>query len=358
MSHRAGEHALSEAGSLAYALEYALEYIPGQFLGYIIEHSWAQHLLILALALGLDFAFGDPKSRYHPTAWIGRMIAAVAVRAKRASHERAGGILAVALPCGMAVAAVSAAMHGAGMLQGAAGAAVLVLAGAVLLKSTIAVRGMERHALLVMESIRNGSMRHARGRLSMIVKRDTKSLSERQVVSGVIESVAESIVDGITGPLFYFGLLGLPGAFAYRVANTADSMVGYKSAMFASLGWFGANCDKMLNFAPSRITVAAIMLGAAALRMNWRNAYRTARRYGRATASPNAGYPMAAVAGALGVRLEKAGHYVIGDGRAELTIQDVQGAVKLMKAAAVIFGITVTAPLMLALSHLGWWIHA
>lgn len=345
---------MSEVGSLGYALVQSLEYVSG----YIIGHTWTNYLLVLVLALCLDFALGDPKSRYHPTAWIGRMIAATAISAKRTSHEKATGILAVVLPCGITVAAVSAAMHGADMLQGALGAVAVTLAGAILLKSTIAIRGMEKHAARVMESIRNGSMQYARGRLSMIVKRDTKNLNERQVISGVIESVAESIVDGITGPLFYFGLLGLPGAFAYRVANTADSMVGYKSTMFASLGWFGANCDKMLNFMPSRMTVTSIMLGAALLGMDWRNAYRAARRYGRSTASPNAGYPMAAVAGSLGIRLEKVGHYTIGDGRVELTIQDVLGAIRLMKATTVIFVVTVAAPLMLALSYLGWWIHA
>ena len=108
--------------------------------------------------------------------------------------------------------------------------------GGILLKTTIAIKGMEKHALAVVTSLENNNIASARDNLSMIVKRNTKDLDKNHVLSGVVESISENTVDGITGPLFYFGLFGLPGAFVYRVVNTADSMIGYKTNIFKNIG--------------------------------------------------------------------------------------------------------------------------
>ena len=113
---------------------------------------------------------------------------------------------------------------------------------------TIAIKGMEKHALDVLDSIQKNDLTQARTNLSMIVKRNTKNLDKNHILSGTLESLSENIVDGITGPMFYFAIFGLPGAFVYRIVNTVDSMVGYKTQMFKNLGWFGANCDNCLLY--------------------------------------------------------------------------------------------------------------
>jgi len=227
-----------------------------------------------------------------------------------------------------------------------------------LLKSTIAIRGMERYALAVMTSLENDNLDSARTNLSMIVKRNTSNLDKNHVISGVLESISENTVDGITGPLFYYAILGLPGAFVYRVINTADSMIGYKSDMFKNIGWFAATCDTILNYVPSRLTGLIMIISAAILQNNWKESYKIMLRDGKKTASPNAGYPMAALAGALETKFEKLEHYSLGDVETTLTKQHVLSAITIMKLTSILFFGIITIPIIIALSFVGWWIHA
>src|SRR3989442_10211633 len=175
----------------------------------------------------------------------------------------------------------------------------------LLLKTTIAIKGMEQHASKIMEALSKNDLDDARAKLSMIVKRNTKNLDRQHIISATLESISENIVDGVTGPLFYFAIFGLVGAFIYRTINTIDSMIGYKTDLFRNLGWFGANCDKILNFLPSRITSLVIIFAVMILRGNWRHSLEIMRRDSKKTESPNAGYPMAAMAGALSAKFEK-----------------------------------------------------
>ena len=173
---------------------------------------------------------------------------------------------------------------------------------------------MEKHALAVVEALENDDIDEARTNLAMITKRKTKDLDKNHVLSGVLESISENTVDGVTGPLFYFALFGLPGAFVYRVINTIDSMIGYKTAMFRNLGWFGANCDNVLNYLPSRITGLVMVLASMLLGNDWKQSYEILKKDSCKTSSPNAGYPMAALAGALDTKFQKVDHYSIGAG--------------------------------------------
>ena len=117
----------------------------------------------------------------------------------------------------------------------------------------------------------------------MIVKRNTKHLDKNHISSAVLESVSENTVDGITGPLFYYAIFGLPGAFVYRAINTIDSMVGYKTSLFRNIGWFGANCDTILNYIPSRLTGLVMILSALILGYNWKESFYIMRRDGKKT---------------------------------------------------------------------------
>jgi adenosylcobinamide-phosphate synthase len=310
-------------------------------------------------ALALDLAFGDPKNRYHPTAWVGKIIARIVPIAKsqNPTTERIGGVfVTLAVTC-----LVTALLLPFDLLTKNAAdtisAIIIILIGSILLKTTIAIRGLQKHGEQVMESLSNDNLEEARGRLSMLVKRNTKNLDRNHVVSGVLESTSENIVDGITGPLFYFGVFGLVGAFVYRTINTIDSMIGYKNSLFGNVGWFGANCDKVLNYLPARITGYIMVLGAVLIGADWKNALRILRRDGKKTSSPNAGYPMAAMAGALGTRFEKIDHYVLGDGTEDLGVEHFRSAIHLMKTTCILFCALVTMPLITILHYLGWWIR-
>jgi len=320
-----------------------------------------ESILVVAFALGIDFAVGDPKNRFHPTAWIGKFIGKLVPIAKNDSDktEKFAGVVIVLVVSGIVVVILVLLQIGLELIPVDIFSliAVVVISG-ILLKTTIAIRGMEKHAISVVQSLENNDIDSARDNLSMIVKRSTTNLDKNHILSGVMESVSENTVDGITGPLFYFAIFGLLGAFVYRVINTFDSMIGYKSDMFKNLGWFGANCDKILNYIPARITGLVMILSSAMLGYNWKSSYQIMKRDGTKLESPNAGYPMAALAGAIGTKLEKIDHYSIGNGNLELTKQHIHSAIALMKVTSILFCGIVTIPIIVVLSYLGWWFHA
>ena len=320
-----------------------------------------ESLSVITLALLLDFIFGDPKNKYHPTAWIGSLIAKLTPICKNSSDvtEKFRGVILILSATGIVATLIILLDIGITIIAtDVITIVVSIILGGILLKTTIAIKGMEKHALAVLSSIENNDIESARDNLSMIVKRNTKNLDKNHVFSGVIESISENTVDGVTGPLFYFGLFGLPGAFVYRVINTADSMIGYKTSIFKNVGWFAANCDKMLNYIPSRLTGITMILSAMVLGHNWQNSYRIMMRDGKKTQSPNAGYPMAAIAGALGAKFEKINHYSLGDGEVEFSKDHIKSAISMMKVTSIIFSGIVVVPIITLLSYFGWWIHA
>ena len=320
-----------------------------------------ESILVVFFALVLDFAVGDPRNKFHPTAWLGSLIAKLTPHTKNSSEnlEKLGGIFIILISSGIVASLMIFLDIGIKLITvDYIYIIISVIVGGVLLKTTIAIKGMEKHALAVVTALEQNNISSARDNLSMIVKRNTKNLDKNHVFSGVLESISENTVDGITGPLFYFALFGLPGAFVYRVINTADSMIGYKTDIFKNVGWFGANCDKILNYIPSRLTGFIMILSAMILGNNWRKSYEIMIRDGRKTKSPNAGYPMAAIAGALGAKFEKIDHYSLGDGNVSFTKDHVKSAISIMKVTSILFCGIVVVPILLLLSYLGWWIHA
>ena len=320
----------------------------------------AESILVVFFALVLDFAVGDPRNKFHPTAWLGSLIAKLTPHTKNSSEnlEKLGGVFIILISSGIVVSLIIFLDIGIKLITvNYIYIIISVIVGGVLLKTTIAIKGMEKHALAVVTALEQNNISSARDNLSMIVKRNTKNLDKNHVFSGVLESISENTVDGITGPLFYFALFGLPGAFVYRVINTADSMIGYKTDIFKNVGWFGANCDKILNYIPSRLTGFIMILSAMVLRNNWRKSYEIMIRDGNKTESPNAGYPMAATAGALGVKFEKIDHYSLGDGSISFTQNHVKSAISIMKVTSIMFCGIIVVPIILFLSFLGWWTH-
>jgi len=320
-----------------------------------------ESIIIIFFALVIDFTLGDPKNKFHPTVWIGSLIAKLTPSLKNSSDnlEKLGGIILIVISSITVVSLITFLDVGINLITiDYLSIIISVIVSGILLKTTIAIKGMEKHALAVVNSLENNNITSARNSLSMIVKRNTKDLDKNHVLSGVIESISENTVDGVTGPLFYFGLFGLPGAFVYRVINTADSMIGYKTNIFKNIGWFAANCDKILNYLPSRLTGLVMIFSAMILGNDWKRSYRIMIRDGRKTESPNAGYPMAAIAGALGTKFEKIDHYSLGDGEISFSKEHVKSTIALMKVTSIIFCGIVVVPTVLLLSYLGWWIHA
>jgi len=318
-------------------------------------------IVIVGFALLLDFLIGDPKTKYHPTAWIGKLIAVLVPFSRNNSPKKElfGGILIVFAVVAIVSTLLVALDFGISLLTiDIVSLVVSIAVGSILLKTTIAIRGMQKHALAVVDALEKDNLDSARNHLSMIVKRNTKHLDKNHISSAVLESVSENTVDGITGPLFYYAIFGLPGAFVYRAINTIDSMVGYKTSLFRNIGWFGANCDTILNYIPSRLTGLVMILSALILGYNWKESFYIMRRDGKKLESPNAGFPIAALAGALGTKLEKINYYAVGDGNIEFTKSHIISAIRLMKVSSILFCGLVTVPIISALSFLGWWLHA
>jgi adenosylcobinamide-phosphate synthase len=320
-----------------------------------------ESVIIVTFALLLDFLVGDPRTKYHPTAWIGKLIALLVpfTKSNSVKKELLGGILIVSIVVIIVCALLVVLDIGINLLTvDTVSLIVSIVIGSILLKTTVAIRGMQKHAFAVVDAVEKGDLNSARNHLSMIVKRDTKHLDKNHILSAVLESVSENTVDGVTGPLFYYAIFGLPGAFVYRAINTIDSMIGYKTTLFKNVGWFGAKCDTVLNYVPSRLTGLVMILGALILGYNWKESFCIMKRDSRKLESSNAGFPMTALAGALGTRLEKMNYYTIGNGSIEFTKSHIISAVTLMKVSSILFCGIVTIPIIMTLSFLGWWIHA
>lgn len=175
--------------------------------------------------------------------------------------------------------------------------------------SLLAIRDLDIQSAAVIAALRANNKHAARQRLSRIVGRDTHSLDEAEIVRASVETVAENLSDAIVAPLFYLAVAGPVGMAIYKAINTLDSMVGYRDDRYRDFGWFSARADDAANYIPARLTAALIAAAALPLGLHCRGAVRAAIRDGHSQPSPNAGYPEAAVAGAIGVQLGGVSHY-------------------------------------------------
>ena len=269
--------------------------------------------LALLLALALDLAMGELPNRLHPTVWIGKTVAlaeriAPGPDSAPAVQLVAGGLMALVVPAAWGAAAWAVAY---GLMQLHPIAYLLLVA--ILLKTTFSVRMLHRVAADIGRILSSGNIDEARCQMSALVSRDTSQLTIGQMAAGAIESVAENITDSVVGPLLAFALFGLPGAVAYRAINTLDSMVGYHGR-YEYLGKASARLDDLVNLIPARLAALLLWATTAVLPgMAGGRAWSVMLAHRGRTESPNAGWTMAAMAGGLGVTLEKIGHYRLGD---------------------------------------------
>jgi len=292
---------------------------------------------VMLFALLIDQVFGEPPTRWHPVVWMGKLIEAArryAPRKDRRAQLSYGALVSVG-GAGAIWAMGSLLQRAIRRLPGPLAWA----AEATALKTTLAVGRLAGAGDEVDAALEADDLPAARRLVAWhLVSRDTSALSASQVAAAAIESVAENASDSAVAPLFFYALGGLPAALAYRFVNTADAMLGYHDAEREWLGKVAARLDDAANWLPARLTAALISVAACLLGENGQRAVRIWQRDAGKTASPNAGHPMSAAAGALGVQLEKVGHYRLGEGLRLPEPADIRRSIRLMRLAVGLAG--------------------
>ncbi|RFC68086.1 MULTISPECIES: adenosylcobinamide-phosphate synthase CbiB [Mesorhizobium] len=294
-------------------------------------------LLSLIFELGLGYPDRLFKSIGHPVTWIGALITRLDVALNRHEYSPrekkiAGSIAALII---VLVPAVIGLLLERVLGYGWIGLIICALIGS----SLIAQRSLAKHVEAVADALESGGVEAGRIAVSQIVGRDPERLDEAAICRAAIESLAENFSDGVVAPAFWMALGGLAGGAGYKAANTADSMIGHKSDLYRDFGWASARFDDLINLPASRLTGLAIIAAAWALpETNWKAAWAALRRDAGKHRSPNAGWPEAAMAGALGIAL--AGPRVYGGvmvpdtymgegGRRDVTPADIRRALRL-----------------------------
>lgn len=308
-------------------------------------------------ALLIDAVTGEPAWLYarvpHPAVALGRAVGALEWRLLRPgdgpAHQAWRGVVLLALVAGGA-AAVGAVLAGVlGRLPGGG------LAEAAAMSTLLAQRSLVRHVAAVADGLER-SLAEGRRAVARIVGRDPERLDGAGVARAAIESLAENLSDGVIAPLFWGVVAGLPGMLAYKAVNTLDSMVGHKNDRYRHFGWASARCDDLVNLVPARLTGALLSVAAGGLGLARPGpVLRAMRADAPRHRSPNAGWPEAAMAAALGLRLNGPRVYDgvvvadawMGDGRAEADAADIRRAIRLAWAVwwLTLLGLTVATGL-------------
>jgi len=289
---------------------------------------------ILLVALALDLIFGELSNVWHPIAWLGKLISLETKLAPQrdSSKQITYGVGMVLITLGLVVTAVYFLLS---QLNEFNSLCYIIIAG-FLLKFSFSLRGLRQAVDAVRRLLARNDLYQARISLKSLVSRDTAKLNKSQIISATIESAAENICDSFIAPLFYFFLFSVPGAIGYRVINTFDSMVGYHGR-WEYLGKFAARLDDVVNFIPARLTALIIVVASLICRKDISRAWHVMIRDHKKTESPNAGWTMSAIAGALGVQLEKTDHYRLGDNHYPLSLNTISTSRQIIVVTAIIW---------------------
>jgi adenosylcobinamide-phosphate synthase len=308
-------------------------------------------------ALAIEAAFGYPDALYrwigHPVGWIGALIAWCerAWNRQQFSFARRRMLGLATLLLLLAVSGLPGMVIFLLAQHFLPGLATTLVCGAAA-STFLAQRSLDAHVRAVADALEQKGTEAGRHAVSMIVGRDTQNLDQAAVSRAAIESLAENFSDGVVAPLFWLLIAGLPGMFGYKAINTADSMVGHKSDRYLAFGWAPARADDLVNLPASRLSVVWLVLASVTLSgLSPRGAIKAVWRDAAKHRSPNAGWPEAAMAGALGLRLAgpRAYHGTIiddhwmGDGRETAGAQDIRAALRQYRAACAIQFVCVAA---------------
>lgn len=288
-------------------------------------------ILILPLLLGwlLDFIFGDPSRLPHPIVWFGKMISWGEHRLNKGSHRMAkGAVMAIVL-----ILMVFFVVWG--FKQLIPNTVLWLILDTIIIFYCLAGTTLIREVREVFLAL-DRSLDESRQQVARIVGRDTSQLSAQEVRTAALETLAENLSDGVIASLFWFALLGTPGMLAYKMVNTLDSMIGYRTERYKDFGCWAAHIDDVANYIPARLTALLMVIASGKLSLLnfvWKN--------GRKHASPNSGYPEAALAGILNCRFGGPHYYFgelfdkpyIGENDRELTTADMRTAVRINRTA-------------------------
>lgn len=331
--------------------------------GDLTMYPAAINLWLLVVALGLEALLGWPNALHrairHPVVWIGALITLLERHLNNPARSdllrRLGGIVALIVLLVAVWYVVSVVRHILYYLLPADG----WILEAVLAASLLASRNLWNHVIAVARGLEEDGLEGGRAAVAMIVGRDPESLDEAGVSRAAIESLAENFSDGVVAPAFWLAVGGLPGIALYKAINTADSMIGHKSERYRAFGWATARLDDLVNLPASRLSALLLVLAAALLPgASAGDAFRAVERDAGKHRSPNAGWPEAAMAGALGLRLAGPRRYAeglvedhwMGDGRSEATAADIRRALKLYAMAGILlFGAALAGGLIVLL---------
>ena len=288
-------------------------------------------IFILPLLLGwlLDFIFGDPSRLPHPIVWFGKMISWGEHRLNNGAHHMAKGAM-------MAICFILLVFWVVwGFKRLVPNTILWLILDTIIIFYCLAGTTLIREVRAVFLAL-DRSLEEGRRQVARIVGRDTSQLSAQEVRTAALETLAENLSDGVIAPLFWFALLGTPGMLAYKMVNTLDSMIGYRTERYKDFGCWAAHIDDVANYIPARLTALLMVIASgklSLLKFVWKN--------GRKHASPNSGYPEAALAGILNCRFGGPHYYFgelfdkpyIGENDRELTTADMRTAVRINRTA-------------------------
>ncbi len=289
------------------------------------------HLAIFVIAILIDITVGDPPERtekYYPIVWISRLMHFFDRITKR-GNARKEKILGVIYPILILFIFCLPCL----MLHHIHNGLLYVVLGALIFKMTFTVKGLERYGRYAMEAVDLEEKREAVGK---IVGRDIADLDVEHLDSAAVESVAENITDSVIAPLFYFAFFGVFGAMFYRVINTLDATVGYKTTRYLHFGWFSAKADDVLNYVPERIAAGLILLSGGS---STKHGDLSNRGYANEAGAGTAPLTIAAMSRVLKVKLEKVGHYVVGERFEGARSEHIAGAIRTAKRSTFIFAL-------------------
>ncbi len=294
-------------------------------------------VLVLVLALLLDISFGEPANRWHPVAWLGKLISF------QLKFCPAGGkvwqFIYGAWMVLLTASIITVPLYYALAFLQSWSVFVYVVISAYLLKNTFSLRGLWTAVQKVKECLLHDDIAGARTEVTALVSRETRDLSRQQVISAAIESCAENLCDSFVAPLLYYVIFGLPGAIVYRIVNTFDAMIGFHGR-WEYTGKFAARLDDVVNYFPARISSFLIVL-ASLYTGRAREGWQAMLNEHVKTESPNAGWTMGAMAGTLGIQLEKAGAYSVGTSIETMSVASIGRSQVIMLLSASIWSLVI-----------------
>jgi adenosylcobinamide-phosphate synthase len=315
---------------------------------------WLSAILIVIVALLMDRFIGELPNRFHLLRWIGNLVGFLDKKVKNRASKRtkvkgALSYLFVFLIFWIMMMLICSLIRNYAVIYEWEAAGIVVTLGeiiwiivvAFMFKLTYAVFSFRKHCIPIQNDLRKGDVLSAQKKVQMVVSRDASLLDEDHITSACCETISENLVDSVISPTFYFGLLGMTGALMFRCANLMDAMWGYLNDKYGNLGFFVAKFDDVLGFLTSRISPAFVAAAAWMFGYEHKGVIKAAKEEHTKTPSPNSGWPMTAVAHAMGISMEKKGVYVMGSGGLPST-DDVTRCYKLVERISMLFILTVT----------------